>query len=138
MKFWDNADALRSARSIEIETIKLIDFVLVMLRKPVLRSRESILLFEFHIRRSKRELDQPLRNFDDTVRRGMFYNWRISKRKRSIGNRAHIPAFQRLSMRTDILLTKTSPMKRQNFNTAIRSSDSRAGPHKEQRCFAGM
>src|SRR5258705_944737 len=106
MKFWDNAHALRAARRMEIETIKLIDFILVMLRKPVLRSRESILLLEFHIRRSKRELNQPLGDFDDTLRRGMFYNWRIFKRKRPIGNRAHIPDFQRLSKRTDILLTK--------------------------------
>src|SRR5205823_4063012 len=117
MKFWDNADALWSARGIEIETIKLINFILVMLRKPVLRSRESIRLFEFHIRRSKRELDQSLGDFGDTVRRRMFYNWRISQGKRSIGNRAHVPAFQHLSTRTDLLLTKRCLMKRRNINT---------------------
>src|SRR6266487_1885144 len=133
MKFRDNANALWSARGMEIETIKLINFILVMLRKPVLRSRESILLFEFQIGRSKRELDQPLGDFGDTVRCRMFYNWRISKGKGSIGNRAHVPAFQRLSTRTNLLLTKKWLMKRRNINTAIRSRDSRAGRHKEQR-----
>jgi hypothetical protein len=37
-----------------------------------------------------------------------------------------------------IFFTKKKPMKRQNINMAIRSGDSRAGWHKEQRCFAGM
>src|SRR5438067_11079607 len=103
MKFWDNADALWSARGIEIETIKLINFILVMLRKPVLRSRESIRLFEFHIRRSKRELDQSLGDFGDSVRRRMFYKWRISQGKRSIGYSAHVHVFLHLSMRTATL-----------------------------------
>src|SRR5438046_10376942 len=106
MKFWDNADALWSARGIEIETIKLINFILVMLRKPVLGSRESIRLFEFHIRRSKRELDQSLGDFGDTVRRRMFYNWRISEGRRSIGTRARVTAVWQLCTRTDLLSTK--------------------------------
>ena len=74
MKFWDNAHALRSARRMEIETIKLINFILVMLREPVLRARESILLFELHIRRSKWKPDQPLGDFGDAIRRRMFHN----------------------------------------------------------------
>jgi len=42
-------------------------------------------------------------------------------------------------MRTNVILfTKKQLMKRQNINTAIRSGDSRAGRHKEQRCLAGV
>jgi hypothetical protein len=37
-----------------------------------------------------------------------------------------------------LLLTKKWLMKRRNINTAIRSRDSRAGRHEEQRCFGRM
>src|SRR5713101_4856585 len=120
MKFRDNAYALGSARGIEVETIKLINFILVMLGEPVLRARESIFVFELHIRRNEGKPDKSLGDFGSAIRRRMFDEWRIPKRERSIRNRVHVRAFKRLFTRTnDTLFTKKSPMKRQKINTAF-------------------
>ena len=55
MKFRDNTYALGSARGEEVETVELIDLILVVLGEPVLRSRESLSVLELHIRRGERE-----------------------------------------------------------------------------------
>src|SRR6266480_1297218 len=138
MKFRDNAHALGTARGMEIETTKLINVILFMLSEPVLRDRESILIFEFHIRRSEGKPDKSLSNFDDAIRRGMFYIWRIAKRERSIRNRVHVRAFQRLSTRTnDTFFTKKSRMKRRNMNTAALGVDLRTASIKNSVVFPG-
>src|SRR6266481_5064705 len=138
MKFRDDTYALGTARGEEVEAVELIDLFLVMLGEPVLRGRESIFVFELHIRGSKRKPDQPLRDFGNAIRRGMFHQWRISERERVVRNRIHVPALQRLFARNnDILLTKKSPMKRQKINTAcVRAIHGQSC--KKQRCFAAI
>src|SRR4026209_999242 len=75
----------------EIETVKLINFILIMLSEPVFQTRERI-VFELQIRRNKWKPDQPLSDFGDVIRRGMFHQWRIPKRERLVRNRIHVSA----------------------------------------------
>src|SRR5258708_31185439 len=84
MKFRANTYTLRPAWSVEVKTAELIDFFLVMLGEPVIRTRESLLLFELHIRRSKRKLNKPLRDVGGTRRRRVFQDRRISQWKRLV------------------------------------------------------
>ena len=100
MKFRDDAHALRAARRMEIETIKLINFILIMLSEPVVRARERI-VFELHIRRSKWKPDQPLSDFGNAIRSGMLHQWRIPKRERLVRNRIHVSALNCAVMRTN-------------------------------------
>src|SRR5438094_4861372 len=102
MKFRDNAHALGSARSVEVEIVELIDLILVMLCESVLRNRESILAFELHIRRSKRKPDQPLSDFCNAIRRGMFRQWRLPKRKRLVRNRIHVSSLNCSLMHSNV------------------------------------
>src|SRR6187397_1195595 len=111
MKFRDDAHALRAARGVEIETVKLISFILIMLSKPVFRTRERI-VFELQIRRNKWKPDQPLSDFGNAIRRGMSHKWRIPKRERLVRNRIHVSALNCALMRTnDTVFTKKSPVK---------------------------
>src|SRR5207249_10129674 len=87
MKLRDNTYALGSARGEEVETIELIDFIVVMLGERVLRARESLSVLELHIRRSEGKLDQSLRDFSNTIRRWVFYQWRIPEWQRIDGFR---------------------------------------------------
>src|SRR4029450_8949949 len=113
MKFRDDAHALRAARGMEIESIKPINFILIMLRELVFRTRERI-VFELHIRRSKWKSDQPLSDFGNAIRRGMFHQWRVPKRERIVRNRIHVSALNCSSIRTnDGMFTKKSSTKRQ-------------------------
>src|SRR5882724_6518934 len=102
MKFRDNAHALGSARSVEVEIVELIDLILVMVGEPVLRDRERIFAFDLHIRGSEWKLDQPLSNFGNAIRRGMFRQWRIPKRKRLVRNRIHVSVLNCSLMRSNL------------------------------------
>jgi hypothetical protein len=102
MKFRDNAYALGSAGSVEVEIVELIDLILVMLGEPILRNRETIVLFELHIRRSEWEPDQPLSDFGNATRRGMFRQWRLPKRKRLVRNRIHVSSLNWSLMRSNV------------------------------------
>src|SRR4029453_7334487 len=110
MKFRDDAHALRAARGMEIESIKPINFILIMLSEPVFRTRERI-VFELHIRRSKWKPDQPLSDFDNAIRRRMFHQWRLPKRERLGRNGIHVSALNCAVMR--LIFTKTLSAKRQ-------------------------
>ena len=72
MKLRENNDPLGPARRVEGEAVQLIDRVLVVLGKPVLRGRESVFLFERYIRRSKWKPNEPLGDFCRGTRGGMF------------------------------------------------------------------
>ncbi|PYJ24032.1 MAG: hypothetical protein DME99_00850 [Verrucomicrobia bacterium] len=125
MKFRDNAHALGSARDIEIETIKLINFILVKLGEPVLRDRESIFVFELHIRLSEGKPDKSLGDFGNAIRRGMFYRWRISKRERLIRNRIHVSALNCILMRAQTVASRDSVVASDILWRAVKSSKNR-------------
>src|SRR5882724_3806078 len=109
MKFRDDAHALRAARGMEIEAIKLINFILIMLSEPVFRTRERI-VFEPHIRWSKWKPDQPLSDLGNAIRRGMFHQWRIPNRKQLVRNRIHVPALNCVGV---LIFTKSLSAERQ-------------------------
>src|ERR1044072_2751417 len=109
MKFRNDAHALRAARSMEIEAIKLINFILIMLCEPVFRTRECIVL-ELQIRWSKRKPDKTLSDFGNAIRRGMFHQGRFPKRTRLVRNRIHIRAPNYLGA---LIFTKIFSPKRQ-------------------------
>src|SRR5882757_9075751 len=102
MKFRDNAHALGSARSVEVEIVESIDLILVVLGKPVLRDRERIVLFDLHIRGSEWKPDQPLSDFGNATRRGMFRQWWLPKRKRLVRNRIHVSSLNCSLMRSNV------------------------------------
>ena len=112
MKFWDHTYALGPARGMEIETVELIDLILVMLGEPVLRTESASSVFELHIRRSKRKPDQPLSDFRNAIRRGMFYQWRIPKRERLVRNRIHVSALNCSSMRSKTEYSPKTPLRK--------------------------
>ena len=87
MKFRDHTYALGSARGEEVETVEMIDRILVVLGEPILRGRESLSVLELHIRRAEGKLDQSLGDFSNAIRRWVFYQWRIPKWQRLIGYR---------------------------------------------------
>src|SRR5882724_7963931 len=113
MEFRDDAHALRAARGMEIEPIKLINFILVMLSEPVFRTRERI-VFELHIRWSKWKSNQPLSDFGNAIRGGMFHQWRIPKRERIVRNRIHVSALNCVGA---LIFTKSLSAKRQKIDS---------------------
>src|ERR1044071_10124260 len=114
MKFRDHTHALRAARNMEIEAIKLINFILIVLCEPVFRTRERIVL-ELHIRWSKWKPDQPLSDFGNATRCGMFHQWRLSNRKRVVRSRIHVPALNCVGA---LIFTKTLSAKRQKIDSS--------------------
>src|SRR6266498_3834432 len=102
MKLWNHSHTLEPARSVEVEVVELIYLVLVMLGKPVLRNRERIIVFELHIRGSKWKPDQPLSDFSNAIRRGMFRQWWLPKGERFVRNRIHVSALNCSSMRSNV------------------------------------
>jgi hypothetical protein len=89
MKFRDHTYALGSARGEEVETVEMIDRILVVLGEPVLRGRESLSVLELHIRRGEGKLDQSLGDFGNAIRGLVFYLWRIPEWQRLTGFRIH-------------------------------------------------
>src|SRR5215510_3953907 len=101
MELRDDTDALRAGRGVEIETIKLINFILVMRGKPVLRGRERISVLKLHIRRGEGKTDESLGGFGRAIRRWVFHDWRLPKRKQLVRNRIHVSALNGALMRTN-------------------------------------
>src|SRR5215831_11177030 len=112
MKFRHNAHALWSARRVEVKIVEPIDLILIMLGEPVLRSRESLVLFELYVRRSKRKRDQALSDFGNAIRRGMFHQWRIPHRERILRNRTHVSALNCALMRTNDTVFTKNPLRK--------------------------
>jgi hypothetical protein len=123
MKFRDYTYALGSARGEEVETVEMIDFILVMLREPVVRGRESLSVLELHIRRAEGKLDQPLRDFGSAIRRWMFYQWRIPEWQRLTGYRIHSSILSCALENADhTVFTKNPLRKSKNINKTRRAN----------------
>ena len=123
MKLRDNTYALGSARGEEVETIELIDFIVVMLGEPVLRARESLSVLELHIRRSEGKLDQSLRDFSNTIRRWVFYQWRIPEWQRLTGFRIHTSILSCALENADHTVFTKNPLKKSKNINKIRRAN---------------
>src|SRR5436190_23702243 len=123
MKLRDNTYALGSARGEEVETIELIDFIVVMLGEPVLRARESLSVLELHIRRSEGKLDQSLRDFSNTIRRWVFYQWRIPEWQRLTGFRIHTSILSCALENADHTVFTKNPLKKSKNMKKIRRAN---------------
>src|SRR5206468_12527588 len=123
MKFRDHTYALGSALGEEVETVEMIDRILVVLGEPVLRGRESLSVLELHIRRGEGKLDQSLRDFGNAIRRWVVYQWRIPEWQRFPGYRIHTLILScALQNPGPIVFTKNPPKKSKNINKIRRAN----------------
>src|SRR5882724_10345812 len=117
MKFRDHTYALGSARGEEVETVELINFILVVLGEPVLRGRESLSVLELHIRRGEGKLDQSLGYFSNAIRRWVVYQWRVPEWQRLIGYRIHTSILRCALENADHTVSTKNPLKKsKNIN----------------------
>src|SRR6266496_2514672 len=123
MKLRDNTYALGSARGEEVETIELIDFIVVMLGEPVLRTRESLSVLELRIRRSEGKLDQSLRDFGNPIRRWVVYKWRIPEWQRLTGYRIHTLILSCALENADHTVFTKNPLKKSKNMKKIRRAN---------------
>src|SRR4051794_17204539 len=84
MKLWNDSHAFGAARRVKIDIGKLVDFVLIMLREPVVRARERLFFFQLHIRRSERKCGKALGYFRGACWRRVFEHRWISEGKRLV------------------------------------------------------
>jgi hypothetical protein len=123
MKFRDHTYALGSARGEEVETVEMIDRILVVLGEPVVRGRESVSVLELHIRRGEGKLDQSLGDFGNAIRRWVVYQWRVPEWQRLIGYRIHSSILRCALENADhTVLTKNPLKKSKNINKIRRAN----------------
>src|SRR6266705_3326327 len=124
MKFRDHTYALGSARGEEVETVELIDRILVVLGEPVLRGRKSFSVLELHIRRGEGKLDQSLGDFANAIRRWVVYQWRIPEWQRLTGCRIHTSILLSCALENadHTVFTKNPLKKSKNINKTRRAN----------------
>src|SRR6266480_5126664 len=123
MKFRDHTYALGSARGEEVETVEMIDFILVMLGEPVLRGRESLSVLELHIRRGEGKLDQSLGDFGNAIRRCVVYQRRIPEWHRLTGYRIHTLILSCALENADHTVFTKNPLKKSKNMNKIRRAN---------------